>query len=53
MEILVPMLATEEGLPFHVNVHRYLRDARSSSFTVSKHNLFYFTGDLASFWTAS
>ncbi|EFX63343.1 hypothetical protein DAPPUDRAFT_119289 [Daphnia pulex] len=53
-EILVPMLAfAHDGRGTSTNVHRYLRDARSSSFTVSKHNLFYFTGDLASFWTTS
>ncbi|EFX84268.1 hypothetical protein DAPPUDRAFT_239160 [Daphnia pulex] len=53
-EILVPMLAfAHDGRGTSTNVHRYLRDARSSSFTASKHNLFYFTGDLASFWTTS
>jgi hypothetical protein len=53
-EILVPMLAfAHDGRGTNTNVHRYLRDARSSRFTASKHNLFYFTGDLASLWTAS
>ncbi|EFX87301.1 hypothetical protein DAPPUDRAFT_235877 [Daphnia pulex] len=33
--------------------HPYRRDARSSSFTASKNNLLYFTGDMASFWTTS
>ncbi|XP_046650476.1 uncharacterized protein LOC124341420 [Daphnia pulicaria] len=30
-------------------VHPYLRDERSSSFTATKHNLFFFTGDLGEF----
>ncbi|EFX87524.1 hypothetical protein DAPPUDRAFT_311961 [Daphnia pulex] len=51
-EILVPMLTfVHDGRGTSINVlfHPYLRDARSSSFTASKHNWFYFTGDLASF----
>jgi hypothetical protein len=48
------MLAfAHDGRGTSTNVHRYLRDARSSSFPASKHNLFYFTSDLASFWTTS
>ncbi|EFX62867.1 hypothetical protein DAPPUDRAFT_269549, partial [Daphnia pulex] len=49
-EILVPMLTfVHDGRETSINVllHPYLRDARSSSFTASKHNWFYFTGDLA------
>ncbi|EFX85523.1 hypothetical protein DAPPUDRAFT_237892 [Daphnia pulex] len=39
-EILVPMLAfAHDGRGTSTNVHRYLRDACSSSFTASKHNL--------------
>ncbi|XP_046442675.1 uncharacterized protein LOC124193063 [Daphnia pulex] len=30
-------------------VHPYLRDERSSSITATKHNLFFFTGDLGEF----
>jgi hypothetical protein len=53
-EILVPTLTfVHDGRGPSTNVHPYLRDARSSSFTASKHNLVYFTGDLASFWTTS
>ncbi len=53
-EILVPTLTLiHDGRGTSTNVHPYLRDARSSSFTASKHNLFYFTGDLVSFWTTS
>ncbi|EFX87991.1 hypothetical protein DAPPUDRAFT_234616 [Daphnia pulex] len=50
-EILVPMLTfvhDGRGTSINVLLHPYLRDARSSSFTASKHNWFYFTGDLAS-----
>jgi hypothetical protein len=49
-EILVPMLTfvhDGRGTSINVLLHPYLRDARSTSFTASKHNLFYFTGDLA------
>ncbi|EFX84215.1 hypothetical protein DAPPUDRAFT_239270 [Daphnia pulex] len=53
-EILVQMVTfVHDGRGTSTNVLPYLRDARSSSFTASKHNLFYFTGDLASFWTTS
>jgi hypothetical protein len=53
-EILVPMLTfAHDGRGTSTNVHPYLRDERSSSFTASKQNLFYFTGDLASFLTTS
>ena len=38
---------------FHQRSSPSLSSRRSSSFTASKHNLFYFTGDLASFWTTS
>jgi hypothetical protein len=54
--ILVPMLTfvhDGRGTSINVLLHPYLRDARSSSFTASKHNWFYFTGDLASFWITS
>jgi hypothetical protein len=49
-EILVPMLTfvhDRRGTSINVLLHLFLRDARSSSFTASKHNWFYFTGDLA------
>ncbi|EFX82201.1 hypothetical protein DAPPUDRAFT_241370 [Daphnia pulex] len=55
-EILVPMLTfVHDGRGTSINVlpHPFLRDACSSSFTGSKHNLLYYTGDLASFWTTS
>jgi hypothetical protein len=55
-EILVPMLTfvhDGRGTSINVLLHPYLRDALSSIFTASKHNLFYFTGDLASFLTTS
>jgi hypothetical protein len=55
-EILVPILTfvhDGRGTSANVLLHPYLHDARSSSFTSSKQNLFYFTGDLASFWTTS
>jgi hypothetical protein len=47
-EILVPMLTfvhDGRGTSINVLLHLFLRDARSSSFTASKHNWFYFTGD--------
>jgi hypothetical protein len=53
-EILVPMLTfvhDGRGTSTNVLLHPYLRDARSSSFTASKQDLFYF--DFASFWTTS
>jgi hypothetical protein len=40
------------GTSISVLLHPYLRDARSS-FTASKLNLLYFTGDLAIFWITS
>ncbi len=45
-EILVPMLTfvyDGRGTSINVLLHPYLRDALSSSFTDSIHNLFYFT----------
>ncbi len=55
-KILVPILTfvhDGRGTSANVLLHPYLHDARSSSFTYSKQYLFYFTGDLASFWTTS
>ncbi|EFX85770.1 hypothetical protein DAPPUDRAFT_237248 [Daphnia pulex] len=53
---LVPMLTfvhDGRGTSISVLLHPYLRDARSSSFTASKLNLLYFTGDLAIFSNTS
>jgi hypothetical protein len=47
-EILEPTLAfvhDGRGTSINVLLHPYLRDTRSSNFTASKHNLFYFTGE--------
>jgi hypothetical protein len=47
-EILVPMVTfvhDGRGTSINVLLHPYLGDARSSNFTASKHNLFYFTGE--------
>ncbi|EFX59895.1 hypothetical protein DAPPUDRAFT_346587, partial [Daphnia pulex] len=55
-EILLPMLTfVHDGRRIFNNIllHPYLSDARSSSFTAFKQDLFYFPGDLASFWTTS
>ncbi len=55
-KILVPMLTIVHDRRRTSNkilLHPYLCDARSSSFTAFKQDLFYFTGDLASFWTTS
>ncbi|EFX84430.1 hypothetical protein DAPPUDRAFT_238738 [Daphnia pulex] len=55
-DILVPMLTfvhDRRRTSTNVLLQTYLCDACSSSFTASKHNLFDFTGDFASFWTTS
>ncbi|XP_046632265.1 uncharacterized protein LOC124311943 [Daphnia pulicaria] len=54
-KILVPMLTIvhDRRTSNKILLHPYLCDARSSSFTAFKQDLFYFTGDLASFWTTS
>ncbi|XP_046445163.1 uncharacterized protein LOC124194823 [Daphnia pulex] len=55
-DILVPMLTfvhDRRRTSTNILLHTYLCDACSSSFTASKHNLFDFTGDFASFWTTS
>ncbi|EFX82215.1 LOW QUALITY PROTEIN: hypothetical protein DAPPUDRAFT_241405 [Daphnia pulex] len=54
--ILKPMLTfvhDGRGTSSNIFLHPHLPLVHSSSFTASKHNLFYYTGDLASFWTTS